>query len=289
MKMIDELMDVFCCPSCKQKLIMKETSLLCTECKKQVIMENRLMDVSHMSPNLPLTLNNHLQQITEEAAKLMEDVEVDWRVNRVLDEVKKNSNGSLCLEIGGADGPMTPTLESLFNNVISIDCSINFLKRIEAKTKKTICIFGDANFLPLADKSVDMIVCSEVLEHAIIPTQLLTEIQRVIKKEGKIILSVPNESSFHFHKKLVHLPGRDTHINFFTPESLETLLFRTGFNIISMQTVFPPNTSWKSFLSNIYRAINKNFYGVYIVCTLKSMEKPWQYWESFINRIQTDN
>ena len=191
--------------------------------------------------------------------------------------------------IGGADGPMTPTLESLFNNVISIDYSINFLKRIEAKTKKTICIFGDANFLPLADKSVDMIVCSEVLEHAIIPTQLLTEIQRVIKKNGKIILTVPNESSFRFHKKLVHLPGRDTHINFFTPESLETLLFRTGFNIISMQTVLPPNTSWKSFLSNIYRAINKNFYGVYIVCTLKSMEKPWQYWESFINRIQTDN
>ena len=64
MKMIDELMDIFCCPSCEQKLIMKETSLLCTECKKQVIMENRLLDVSHMSPNLPLTLNNYLQQIT---------------------------------------------------------------------------------------------------------------------------------------------------------------------------------------------------------------------------------
>jgi len=59
---------------------------------------------------------------------------------------------TVCLEIGGADGPMTTILENLFDFVLTIDYSKTFLRRIEAKTKNTISLLsgyksGNINWL----------------------------------------------------------------------------------------------------------------------------------------------
>ena len=188
------LKDILCCPTCRKKLVYEKDSIRCLNCKKEALVEGRLIDFSQMTPKLPLNIGKHIQELTENAGQLMNDIGLDWRVKSVLKEIKKKAHGMICLEIGGADGPMTPTIESLFDIVLTFDYSKTFLKRIEVKTKKTVCLFGDAHFMPLQDHTIDMIVCSEVLEHATIPTQLLTEIQRVIKKSGTVILSVPNES-----------------------------------------------------------------------------------------------
>jgi SAM-dependent methyltransferase len=41
------------------------------------------------------------------------------------------------------------------------------------------------------DKSFDLVVCMEVLEHVVNPVQVLGELKRVLKDDGKLILSVP--------------------------------------------------------------------------------------------------
>ena len=225
--MIKDLKDVLCCPTCREKLVYEKEFIYCPNCKHQVLMDNRLLDFSHMLPDLPLDLAKNVQALTEDAGQLMKDVEIDWRVKSVLGVVKEIAQGAgaVCLEIGGGDGPMTPTLERIFDHVLTIDYSKTFLKRIESKTTKTICLLGEAHFLPLQDNSIDLIVCSEVLEHATIPTQLLTELRRVIKKDRTVILSVPNEATLHIRRtKLKYIPASDTHINFFTPETVEKLV-----------------------------------------------------------------
>lgn len=281
------LKDVLCCPKCRQELVYENEFIHCPECKGQVLVDNRLLDFGYMSPLLPLALAKRVQELTENAGESMKDIEPDWRIKFVLDHVKKKAQGSVCLEIGGADGPMTPSLEKLFDLVLTIDYSKNFLKRIEAKTKETICLFGDTHFLPLQDHTVDMVVCSEVLEHVTIPTQLLTEVRRVIKKGSFVILSVPNESTLRLNRrtKIAHLPAGDTHINFFTPETLEKLVFRVGFEVVDIRTILPPNSSLGALSRNITAFIRKGFYGSFILCTLRAMENPWLYWDSFQEKI----
>lgn len=48
--------------------------------------------------------------------------------------------------------------------------------------------------LPYKDKSFDLVICSEVLEHLEDPKKALSELERVAKKH--IVLSVPNEPWF---------------------------------------------------------------------------------------------
>jgi len=47
----------------------------------------------------------------------------------------------------------------------------------------------DAHHLPFADKSFSTIVCIEVLEHCHTPQQVINEFHRLLKDDGKLILS----------------------------------------------------------------------------------------------------
>ena len=196
---------------------------------------------------------------------------------------------SVCLEIGGADGPMTPMLEGMFDISFTTDYSMNFLKRIEEKTDRVICLHADAHFLPLQDRSVDVVVCAEVLEHMSVPTQLLTEIQRITKPDGFVLLSVPNESSLLSLGNMNRsLPARDTHINFFTPDTLQKLLFRTGLEVIECTTLMPPAGTIRKLLGNLLNFIRHGFRGQHIQCIARPMINPWLFWESFQRTINRD-
>jgi len=285
-----ELENVLCCPSCRQTLRISNASFSCPSCHKEGTIDNRLVDFSELTPTLPLDLNKKIKKLTEEAGILMKDVPVDWRAKNSLNIIKSITNCGVCLEIGGADGPMTPSLEKHFDMTLSLDYSKGFLKRIEDKTERTICLFGDAHFLPLNDDVIDIVICTEVLEHATIPTQLLTEIRRVTKENGIIFLTVPNETSSKFFKRtLSNLPALDTHINFFTPDTISKLLFRVGLEILDIKTILPPIESMRTLLNNILLYLTNGFYGQYIQCVLKPMKDPFIYWESFFNKINKSN
>jgi SAM-dependent methyltransferase len=57
-------------------------------------------------------------------------------------------------------------------------------------------IQGDLNgrtaHIPVEDESIDIVICTEVLEHLTLGSYLVKEINRVLKKEGCAIISVPN-------------------------------------------------------------------------------------------------
>ena len=50
---------------------------------------------------------------------------------------------------------------------------------------------ADAKKLPFKDNTFDFIVCSEVLEHIIDYQSALSEINRILKPQGKLAISVP--------------------------------------------------------------------------------------------------
>ena len=56
---------------------------------------------------------------------------------------------------------------------------------------------GDGQRLPLKDKSIDTVVCLQMLEHVKKPAYVLQEISRILNKEGCAIISFPHLSYIH--------------------------------------------------------------------------------------------
>lgn len=140
-------------------------------CSEDVLIDDHFIDFDRLNPKLHLDLDNMVREVTESAGTKMKDVPIDWRVDSVLKDIKKAAKGAVCLEIGGADGPMTPTIENLFETSLTLDYSREFLKRIQGKTQKTFCLYSNAHFLPIQNDVVDMVICCDVLEHSTIPPQ----------------------------------------------------------------------------------------------------------------------
>jgi SAM-dependent methyltransferase len=51
--------------------------------------------------------------------------------------------------------------------------------------------FYDGNTFPLEDESFDAVIFSQVLEHVFNPDEFLNEVRRVLRKNGKLLITVP--------------------------------------------------------------------------------------------------
>ena len=61
--------------------------------------------------------------------------------------------------------------------------------------------------IPFEDKFFDKMLCSEVIEHVLDPVPLLKEMKRVLKDDGVLSLSIPNENLINSTKKLLKTFG----------------------------------------------------------------------------------
>ena len=61
--------------------------------------------------------------------------------------------------------------------------------------------------IPYEEKFFDKVLCSEVIEHVIDPREVLKEISRVMKDDGILSLSIPNEDVINSTKKFLKKTG----------------------------------------------------------------------------------
>lgn len=73
---------------------------------------------------------------------------------------------------------------------------------------------------PVADRSVDVVLATETLEHTADPDGFLAQANRVLRDSGQLILTVPFSARWHY---IPHDYWR------FTPSALRMLLERNGF------------------------------------------------------------
>lgn len=98
--------------------------------------------------------------------------------------------GKVVLDIPCGDGRASYEFIKKGANVISLDLFPEFMK-----LKGFSARYGDLSEpLDLEDNSVDYIVCQEGIEH--IPSQMnvLKEFNRILKKDGILIITTPNAS-----------------------------------------------------------------------------------------------
>ncbi|MEM0541986.1 class I SAM-dependent methyltransferase [Flavobacterium sp. j3] len=98
-------------------------------------------------------------------------------------------------------------------------------------------IISDIASIPVADKSFDAIMCTEVFEHIVNPREAIKEFSRILKKEGYLIITAPFCSLTHFAP-----------YHFYTGFNLffyETELVKNGFSIIEIT----PNGNFFEYLA----------------------------------------
>lgn len=126
------------------------------------------------------------------------------------------------LDVGAGESPWKDLLPASVNYVgVDADSSGEFGMR-----RKSDVIYYDGEKLPVDDDSFDHVLCTEVLEHVSDPAVFLTELKRVLRRGGTLILTVPWAARLH------HLP-HDYYR--FTRFGLAAALVNAGFSSLSIE------------------------------------------------------
>lgn len=178
--------------------------------------------------------------------------------SRFISKNIKLCQGSMLLDVGCGLGIYRPEPEK--SNRVGIDIIRRNLEKAKLLDEDLEAIVMDAEIMGLKENVFDVVLCIEVIEHLQDDQAVLKEIRRVLKPEGKLIITAPNRK-FPFETHGIHVLNRQigsyglgfpllsymprsirehfaTVQNYTTPE-ITTLLERSGFRILELTYLWP--------------------------------------------------
>lgn len=109
-----------------------------------------------------------------------------WRLRRVIAEIPENS---VVLDVGcGRKAAFLKAIAPRIQQGYGVDFKV---AEFQTSNLKTIQVHLDEK-LPFADASFDVVTMLAVLEHIEYEQAILREIHRVLKPNGKLVLTVPS-------------------------------------------------------------------------------------------------
>ncbi len=114
-------------------------------------------------------------------------------------------DGKVVLDIASGSGYGSKMLSRKAKKVYGVDINTDAVKYAQENYSADNIEFiqGSGTAIPLKDDSVDAVVTFETLEHIEEAEQFIKEIKRVLRKDGVLVLSTPNDVEFpegnHFH------------------------------------------------------------------------------------------
>lgn len=220
------------CPNCKGQvqinvesmddLGIKDGAVICLKCKSQFEISDgifylrrvakvegdrgeawRLEEFEERYRSLPVYKSaiewGNIVGIPEEVSRFMYP-----KVKGRILELLQPHNDDLILDVGcGVGYFLFEILEKNYGlsmPMIGLDVAVPNIKRLRERCKKDkvkniLCIVADAHNLPMSNNSIDHIVCIEVLEHVPSPSLVISEMARMLKKNGTLLISTPLEEA----------------------------------------------------------------------------------------------
>jgi ubiquinone/menaquinone biosynthesis C-methylase UbiE len=118
------------------------------------------------------------------------------------------------LDIACGEGYGTNILSSIAKHVTGVDMDEKAIEHASGKYKADNIVFktGIATSIPAEDSSMDVVVSFETLEHLQEQDKMMSELKRVMKPDGLLIISTPNKKYYSdepgfsnpFHAKELH-------------------------------------------------------------------------------------
>lgn len=162
------------------------------------------------------------------------------------------------LDVGCGTGLfLKPLIVAGCTQLYGVDGPQDFTGRALSRGYKEVSEVADLNISPLpgANESFDLVVCKDVFEHLLNPTYALSEISRVLKKDGLLLLHVPNHFPLVGRLKFLFTNDIDT-FSYFRKESRWTFPhIRFYEHRDSLQVLAAHNFSLVLDLSHHFQAI----------------------------------
>ncbi len=295
----------FICPYCRLTLELREKSYYCKDCLREYpiytvdglnIIDFSLLNNQECVCNRDgitrcrIDLDRQLPK--NRPTRKREMVHKSTRRERLI--LSKLGQGNRILDLGCGEG-RNSLLFAEENEAYGLDiCPKRMLLNEENALDKSYrtLVVGNAISLPFSETSFDSVICMEMIEHVTETRQLATEINRVLKEGGKLILSTPNLVSLGnrfgmmFGKGLklspfsflrgegfypltpwreggisekqcsfvsIRYPEQPLHVRFFTFESLRKFLRQSGFEVETEAGIGLPLPVVAPFLCRVFK------------------------------------
>ena len=168
-----------------------------------------------------------------------------WERRRalLLSEVRA---GERVLDLGCGAGRFLAALSAAGADPVGVEIAEEALERARRVAPiAEVRLLAPDGSIPLEHASVDLVWCSEVLEHVADGAHLLQEVRRVLRPGGRLLATVP------FHGRLkgmlialtrfeAHFDPQGQHLRFYTRRSLADALRAAGLEPVSLTTAGGP-------------------------------------------------
>lgn len=163
-----------------------------------------------------------------------------WHTKKInlAKKILKSIKFGNCLDVGCASGFMTNEIMQVFpqakyHGIDTYERAINFGKKMYPQINFKV---ASAEKLPFKDNSFDLVLFYETIEHVEDPLKSLTEIRRVLKSKGKLILTMDSGNwlfrlVWFIWEKTSGKVWQGAHLHPFNHRSLEKIIKKAKFRI----------------------------------------------------------
>ena len=175
----------------------------------------------------------------------------NYRDRTILSAIR--SDDKFIIDAGCGEGVTLERLRKdlLQGNIFGVDIDDH---NVNVCKKNSLSVFqGDLLNLGIKDKTVDICIFAEVIEHLVRFDVALRELGRILKPDGRVIVVVPNDRVF-LVARLLCLKFKEAfyksgHVRQWSPTTLQKTLNDHGFTIVSKKNI--PFRIWNLCLHSV--------------------------------------
>jgi ubiquinone/menaquinone biosynthesis C-methylase UbiE len=151
--------------------------------------------------------------------------------------------GDAVLDVGCGAGEFGAALVQAGTRPIGVDVAREALRRARERVPGLdLRLWAAGEPLPIEDASVDAVWAGEVVEHVADVAPWLSELRRVLRPRGTLLLTTPHHGPGRLLSLAVsgrrfaeHFEPRSDHLRFFSPRTLRALLDDLGFDVAELR------------------------------------------------------
>jgi len=170
--------------------------------------------------------------------------------------------GTRVLDVGCGEGRFAAALARAEAEVVGIDVAAEPLRRARLRHPQLdLRQVQAAAAWPLQDASFDAVWAGEVIEHVADTAGWLSELRRVLRSGGELLLSTPDHGRLRMLRWALaprafdaHFDPRADHLRFYTRRTLTELLEDFGFHDVDVRSAGGPPGARRQLLASARRS-----------------------------------
>jgi ubiquinone/menaquinone biosynthesis C-methylase UbiE len=148
------------------------------------------------------------------------------------------SPGDRVLDLGCGAGELTGDLQPAKGSVVGVDVAEGALRRARARHPDVSFLRAEIDGpLPLEDNAFDVVWSSEVIEHVADTARWMSEVRRVLRPGGRLLVTTPSHGRLRLAVGGVERYSEPLgdHLHLYTARSLRALLTEFDFDKVDVR------------------------------------------------------